>query len=53
MSSTTPTDDNDRDKRSIFVKNVHFSAKKDEIEDEFKASGKVMHVTIVHDKMTR
>ena len=46
-------DENDRDKRSVFVKNVHFSANKTEIEDEFKASGKVNSITIVHDKMTR
>ena len=37
----TNQDEGDRDRRSLFVKNVHFSANKTEIEEHFRASGKV------------
>ena len=41
---------NERDERSVFVKNVHFSAQKSDIEEEFKSCGKVNHITIRYDK---
>ena len=45
--------EDERDTRSIFVKNVHFRAEKSEIEEEFKACGKVNAITILHDKVSR
>jgi RNA recognition motif-containing protein len=46
--------DEDRDKRSVFVKNVHFSADKKEIEQFFAESDcKVNAITILTDKLTR
>ena len=33
MNGTGAATEDDRDKRSVFVKNVHFSAQKDEITD--------------------
>lgn len=44
----------DRDKRSVFVKNVHFSADKKEIEQFFLDSDcKVNTITILMDNITR
>ena len=42
----------DRDGRSVFVKNVHYSADKKEIEDHFKDCGEIKLVTIMTNKMT-
>lgn len=50
--STNPEED--RDARSVFVKNVHFSADKKEIEQFFaERECKVNNITIVLDNMTR
>lgn len=43
----------DRDARSIFVKNVHFAADQSEIIAEFESAGPVKAVTILKDKITR
>ena len=43
----------DRDARSVFVRNVHYTADKKEIEEEFNTAGKVNAVTILYDKVTR
>ena len=46
--------EDDRDKRSVFVKNVHFSADKKEIEQFFLDSDcKVNNITILLDNLTR
>lgn len=44
--------DDERDARSIFVKNVHFRASEKDIEEHFKDSGKILKVTVRKDKMT-
>ena len=46
-----PTED-DRDARSVFVKNVHFAADKSEIEEHFRDSGEINLITICCNKMT-
>ena len=43
----------DRDSRSVFVKNVHFSADKKDIEAHFEECGKINHITIRVDKITQ
>ncbi len=40
------------DSRSIFVKNVDFSATPEELEEHFKSQGKVNRITILCDKFT-
>ena len=52
MKETT-ADETDRDKKSIFVKNVHFSANQAEIEEHFRSSGKVLSTTILKDKFSK
>ena len=47
------TDQNERDLRSVFVKNVHFSADDNEITEFFKECGKIVTITIKKDKFTR
>jgi polyadenylate-binding protein 2 len=42
----------DRDSRSVFVKNVHYSADKKEIEEHFKECGEIKLITILNNKMT-
>ncbi len=42
----------DADDRSIFVKNVHFSATPEELKDHFSSCGEIKRVTIPVDKMT-
>lgn len=44
--------EDDRDSRSVFVKNVHFSAEKKEIEEHFNDCGEIKLITIKTDKMT-
>jgi RNA recognition motif-containing protein len=43
--------ENDLDERSVFVKNVHFSATEAEIREHFQECGEIKRVTILHDKM--
>ena len=47
-----PPSEDDRDARSVFVKNVHYSADKKEIEDHFKDCGDIKMITIMSNKMT-
>lgn len=42
---------NDLDERSVFVKNVHFSATDAELREHFQECGEIKRVTILHDKM--
>ena len=44
--------EDDRDARSVYVKNVHFAAEKSEIEEHFRDSGEINLVTILKNKMT-
>ncbi len=44
--------EDERDSRSVFVKNVHFRAQEKELEEHFAESGKILKVTIRKDKMT-
>ena len=40
----------DPDERSVFVKNVDYSAEPEELKDHFKECGEVRRVTILNDK---
>ena len=42
----------DPDERSIFVKNVHFSATAEELKSHFSDCGEIKRVTIPIDKLT-
>jgi polyadenylate-binding protein 2 len=42
----------DPDERSIFVKNVHFSATVDDLKEHFSDCGEINRVTIPVDKMS-
>ena len=42
----------DPDERSIFVKNVHFSATGEDLKEHFFDCGEILRVTIPVDKMT-
>lgn len=42
----------DRDARSVYVKNVHFAAEKSEIEEHFRDSGEINMITILKNKIT-
>lgn len=42
----------DADERSVFVKNVDYSAEPAELKDHFKECGEVKRVTIPVDKLT-
>jgi RNA recognition motif-containing protein len=42
----------DADERSVFVKNVDYSAEPAELVDHFKECGDVKRVTILYDKVT-
>jgi polyadenylate-binding protein 2 len=42
----------DTDERSVFVKNVDFSAEPAELKDHFKECGEIKRVTILMDKMS-
>ena len=42
----------DPDERSIFVKNVHFSATAEDLKQHFSDCGEILRVTIPVDKMT-
>ena len=42
----------DRDARSVFVKNVHYSATKTEIEEHFNDCGEIKLITIISNKLT-
>ena len=54
MEGVSSNPEDDRDKRSVFVKNVHFSADKKEIEKFFADSDCcVNNITILQDKFTR
>ena len=44
--------EDDRDARSVFVKNVHYSADKKEITEHFKDCGEIKLITIKYNKMT-
>ena len=46
------TSADDADERSIFVKNVHFSATPEELKDHFSSCGEIKRVTIPVDKMS-
>jgi len=46
------TSDKDEDKRSVFVGNVHFRTKKEELLEHFKEAGTVNRVTILVDQFT-
>ena len=48
-----PPSGDDRDARSVFVRNIHYTADKKEIEEEFKSAGNINTVTILYDKVTR
>ena len=43
----------DPDERSVFVKNVDYSAEPEELKEHFKECGEVKRVTILYDKMTQ
>lgn len=43
----------DADERSVFVKNVDYSAEPAELVDHFKECGDVKRVTILYDKVTQ
>jgi polyadenylate-binding protein 2 len=47
-----PVSEEDRDQRSVFVKNVHYSATKTEIEEHFNDCGEIKLITIMSNKMT-
>ena len=42
----------DRDAKSVFVKNVHYNADKKEIEEHFADCGEIKLITICMNKMT-
>ncbi len=46
-------DNDDPDERSVFVKNVHFSATVEELKEFFGGVGEIKRVTIVSDKITK
>jgi RNA recognition motif-containing protein len=46
-------DMDDADERSVFVKNVDYSAEPAELKDHFKECGEVKRVTIPVDKLTQ
>lgn len=41
----------DTDERSVFVKNVDFSAEPQELKDHFKECGEIKRITILFDKV--
>ena len=47
-----PPSEDDRDSRSVFVKNVHYTADAKEIEEHFADAGDIKLVTIMKNKMT-
>ena len=51
MLATQPSED-DRDTRSVFVKNVHYSASQKEVEEHFAECGEIKLVTIITNKIT-
>ena len=51
-SSSAPVTEEDRDSRSVFVKNVHYAAEKSEIEEHFRDSGEINMITICSNKIT-
>jgi RNA recognition motif-containing protein len=44
--------EDDRNTRSVFVKNVHYTADKKEIEEHFADCGEIKMITIAMNKMT-
>jgi RNA recognition motif-containing protein len=46
-------DQDDADERSVFVKNVDYSAEPAELKDHFKECGEVKRVTIPVDKVSQ
>ena len=46
------SNEEDRDARSVYVKNVHFAAEKSEIEEHFRDSGEINMITILKNKIT-
>jgi len=42
----------EQDERSVYVKNVDYSASKEEVTEFFKSCGKINRVTIITDKYT-
>jgi RNA recognition motif-containing protein len=51
-ATALPSTEEDRDSRSVFVKNVHYAAEKSEIEEHFRDSGEINMITICSNKMT-
>jgi RNA recognition motif-containing protein len=51
-SVAAPLPDEDRDSRSVFVKNVHYAAEKSEIEEHFRDSGEINMITICSNKIS-
>lgn len=49
---TEEVSEEDRDARSVFVKNVHYSATKTEIEEHFTDCGEIKLITIISNKLT-
>ena len=52
MIANAETED-ERDKRSVFVRNVHYSATQKEIEEHFVDCGEIKTVTIIKNKTTK
>lgn len=48
-----PISDDDPDSRSVFVKNVDFSADEQQLTEHFKECGEIVRVTIRKDKHTQ
>lgn len=49
---TKQESEEDRDARSVFVKNVNYNADKKEIEEHFADCGEIKLITICQNKMT-
>ena len=47
-----PVDKAERDSRSVFVKNVHYTADKKEIEEHFADCGSIKTISIMKDKFS-
>jgi polyadenylate-binding protein 2 len=49
---SAPISEEERNARSVFIKNVHFSATQKELEEHFVDCGPINQVTILKNKMT-
>jgi RNA recognition motif-containing protein len=52
LKITDQASEEDRDAKSVFVKNVHYSAEKKEVEEHFNDCGEIKQITIAQNKMT-